>query len=130
MKKKNGKIRKRVVSLAVVCALSTQLFGITAFAAQTNWALYHTPNGSSGTNILSWSKTVTATLATTSVHISEITGNPTIQAVTSNGINRSFIANGVKTATASAKVGDPIKLEVYYTAYGSGYSSAKGYFLY
>lgn len=129
MKKRIQGIFKKAACVVLACAVCMQLSSVPVFAKMVTWKLIHSPTGTSASNVISWEKTVTATKNTTTVYVNITSGSPTIQAQTSNGINRSFTAPG-GAASASTKIGKRIKLSVYYTDYGSGYSAASGYFDY
>lgn len=120
---------KRTACVMLVCALSMQFSSIPALAQVKTWNLVHSSSGTSSSNIIGWSRTVTTEKRTTTVYVHISSGNPTIQAKASNGIDRSFTGSG-GAASTTATVGKRISISVCYTAYGAGYSAADGYFDY
>lgn len=129
MSKCRSKLWKKMVCLAMACAICFQLCGSTVFAAPAvNWKLHHSPTGTPGENILRWNKTVTTTISTTRVSVSKVGGGAQIWAHTTNGIDAKFSQSG--SATTTGAIGIEVSLNVEYITYGSSSSSPSGYFTY
>ncbi len=128
MSKCRLKLWKKMVCLAMACAVCFQLCDSTAFAASVSWRLHHSPTGSPGENVLSWSTTKVTKLSTTTVKVNNVGGGSWIQARTSNGIHADFHQAG--SGSTSAAVGKSIDLSVRYSEYGSSSSSPSGSFTY
>lgn len=128
MSKCRSKLWKKMVCLAMACAVCFQLCGSTAFAASVNWRLHHSPTGTPGENVLRWNKAVTTTVSPTGFSVRKVGGGAQIWAHTTNGIDANFSQAG--SATVSAIVGVKETLSVEYIKYGSSSSSPSGYFTY
>lgn len=91
MKKNKLRLFKKLICLTAACAVSLQLFGITAFAAQetTSWSLYYNPSGPPAENLTSWSRAMIAYGATSYFTVSSIANGASVKITVPNAASGS-----------------------------------------
>ncbi len=91
MNKCKLKSLKKVTCLIAACAVSLQLFGITAFAAQetTSWSLYYNPSGPPAENLTSWSRAMIAYGTTSYFNVCSIANGASVRINVPNAISGS-----------------------------------------
>jgi hypothetical protein len=125
---KRSKLKGRILSLILVCALAFQFCATESLAATKSWGLRYVYGAPTSEYVSSWSKSVTTTKKTTKVTVDKVGGNAEIFAYSSNGISALFSKAG--TATTTTKVGKSVYLSVNYSSYGSYTNTPNGNFSY